>query len=133
MNTPKLRFHSIWFRLGLLGLLGLGVLALWPYKLDNSLPHWSDKALHVLAYMVIAGWFFQIYHQNWQRIMIALTLFAFGFGIELLQYFSPIRNASIPDLFANLVGLGAAWLLCLTPLQRTLIFFETRLLRTTRT
>lgn len=127
MDQDQLRYSHLWFRVGIIGLLSISVMALWPYQLHDSLPRWTDKALHAGAYVVLAGWFFLVYQRGWQRWLIAGSLFSFGFAIELAQYFSPVRDASLFDLVANVSGIGVAWLICLTPLRRTLHVIETRL------
>ena len=91
MQYTPLRFRRLWLWLGILGLGVLSILALWPYQMDQGLPRWTDKAVHAAAFMIIAAWFFQIYHQHTQRLALGLILFTVGFAIELAQYYSPPR------------------------------------------
>jgi VanZ family protein len=67
-----------------------------------------DKVNHVFAFAVLgllglAGW-----PLRWRMVVIGLV--AYGCGIEVLQSFTPTRQADWHDVLADLVGmmLGAA-------------------------
>jgi VanZ family protein len=69
-------------------------------KVENA-----DKLQHLLAFFVLA-WLlnrsFPDISWGWNQILL---LFAYGFLIEIIQYFIPYRFFSIWDLVANSVGL----------------------------
>lgn len=127
-SASALRYQKQWIQLGIAGLVALAVIALWPYKLDAA-PLGTDKLLHISAYVVIASWFFQIFHENRRRLFIFLLLICYGIAIESAQHFAPMRSASVGDLAANTIGLLIGWALCQTPFQFTLQRFERHLLK----
>lgn len=127
MPNPALRYKSLWLQLGIAGLVTLAVIALWPYRLDASAPVWTDKVLHISAYIVASGWFFQIFHQTKERLFVFAGLLLYGLCIEGAQHFAPMRSTSFLDLVANMSGVLIGWMLCLTPLQFILQNIDQRL------
>ncbi|MFN3535113.1 MAG: VanZ family protein [Desulfatiglandales bacterium] len=65
-----------------------------------------DKVEHLMAYAVLS---FLLMRTGWKGMGLILSIgisFAFGTGLEILQYYHPPREASIGDVLSN--GLGSA-------------------------
>lgn len=113
----ELRFRSHWQIGGVLLLIvALAVsmmpeIPLWP---DNPLDsfEFSDKALHILAFLSLAVWFSGQYARRsyWR---FAIGLLAFGAFIELLQGMTTYRAAEWLDLYADGVGIALGLLVAL--------------------
>tara|TARA_R110001583_G_scaffold179638_2_gene336512 strand:+ start:12855 stop:13229 length:375 start_codon:yes stop_codon:yes gene_type:complete len=73
-----------------------------------------DKFLHFFAYFLLTlSWLITFINKlNQQRkvVIIVVTVFAYGIIIEALQgALTTYRQAELLDLFANFIGIGAAW------------------------
>jgi glycopeptide antibiotics resistance protein len=110
-----LRYGNIWFGGGIL--LMLIVLystvtpgGLMPSFLDLMPSFLSDKALHLLAFMVLMVWFCGVFRLRLSPL-VALTLLAFGIGIELIQSLLPYRSAEVADAMFDFGGILLGWAL----------------------
>ncbi|MBE9563646.1 MAG: hypothetical protein IMF17_00270, partial [Proteobacteria bacterium] len=71
--VPDLRLRFLWLAIG----YGLVVLVVYlsltsqPVDLELNVPY-EDKFFHALAYFTLMAWFSQIYHDRFQRNMIAV-------------------------------------------------------------
>lgn len=65
----------------------------------------ADKVLHALAFFLLAFLLNRSSSSTTKRIRNILSLLAFGVLIEILQYFTGYREASIGDVLADLVGI----------------------------
>lgn len=65
-----------------------------------------DKLQHVAAFLVLA-WLLDLSVQRRARARQVGVLIAWGAAIEAIQHTLPYRHASIPDLFADAVGVAA--------------------------
>ena len=78
-----------------------------------------DKLAHAIAFaalMLLGG----LAHRNSIALAwIALLLFLYGAGIELVQHFLPSREFSLEDMLANGIGILLMWPL-VAPLGRLL-------------
>lgn len=85
---------------------------------DTFDSYW-DKFLHVVCWFVLLGSLKLpcILRENFWKI--ALGLFAYSFGIEVLQHFMPPRTFSLWDAFAN--GLGVSMAFALTIVLEPLV------------
>ena len=122
---PVLRFRLVWLVIGYL-LVGLVVylsLTSTPVDMDLSLPY-EDKFFHALAYFVLMFWFAQIYHDGFQRNVIALVLVCMGVVLEYLQSFDPARISDFSDMVANSTGVVLGFALALTRVKYGLVSFE---------
>jgi VanZ family protein len=86
----------------------------------------SDKMLHFLAYMVLMWWFVMAWRGRREWAWGAM-LVAAGIVLEWLQGIMGTRLMEAGDMVANAIGVGLGWLLCRTPLARTLSWVEARL------
>jgi hypothetical protein len=70
----------------------------------------SDKLGHLLAYGLLMFWFAQIYASKKIRTFHAIGFLAMGFGLEILQGMSGLREYDVLDMLANAAGVAAGWL-----------------------
>ncbi len=91
-------------------------------------PGHSDKLYHFLAYMVLMGWWLQLFQQRISRLILALVFIAMGVGIEVMQSYHPLRYFDVWDMLANTSGVVLAWLLGFTVFDQALYFVERRCL-----
>lgn len=73
----------------------------------------ADKYGHTLAYFVLSlAWLYALYHHRKYKILLFTGLVAYGIIIEVLQgTVTTYRKADIYDVFANTLGIFAAFLL----------------------
>ena len=97
-----------WRVLFVLALVGCTVLALVPMSHSGEWLAQADKLRHVLAFATLgfiglrAGWC--------TSAGFALLLLGYGVAIELAQSFTPSREASLGDVWADAAGIALALL-----------------------
>ncbi len=64
---------------------------------------WNDKFLHLIVFAVLYFGGLQAY--SGQAFRLFWGLLAFGAGIEIVQAYTPWRQAEIADLVADIAGL----------------------------
>jgi glycopeptide antibiotics resistance protein len=69
-------------------------------------------------------WFAQIYHDKFQRNMIALVFVLMGITLEYLQSFDAVRFFEIGDMLANTSGVALGLYLSLTSAKNGLLKIE---------
>ncbi len=128
---PGQRYRRLWFALGLVLALVVLVLSLMPSRFLRE-PHWGDKVNHMLAYIVMTGWFCGLYARSrWATVVLALV--AYGVAVEGLQTVTPFgRSGDWRDLVANAVGITIGLLVSWAGLAAWPRWIETRLLRAER-
>ena len=94
-----------------------------PINVKVGLP-FVDKFFHAFAYFVLMVWFAQLYHDKFQRYMIALILIIIGVVLEYLQSFDAARMSEFADMVANTTGVVLAFSLTLTRAKNCLISIE---------
>ncbi len=122
---PDLKLRFFWLALGY-GLVMLVVflsLTSNPVTLDLDFKN-QDKVFHALAYFALMAWFAQIYHDKFQRNMIALVFVFMGIALECLQSFNPNRYFDLADMLANAVGVAIGFSLALTGAKNILVKLE---------
>ncbi len=78
------------------------VVAILPQDSAPTLPALSDKAHHVIAFLVLGLLLRFAYHINvWYGLLI---LVGFGIFIEFSQYFTPNRVPESKDVLADFIG-----------------------------
>jgi VanZ family protein len=122
LNAGHLRFHRLWLGLGLLMVAAIFYFSLTAPVLHTK-GHW-DKLFHLLAYLLVTGWFAQLYPKLWMRLLIGLLFALMGVLIEFLQSFHPLRYLDVADMLANSVGVIIALALVETWLGSMLANFE---------
>jgi VanZ family protein len=85
---------------------------------------YEDKVYHAFAYFVLMFWFAQIYHNRFQRNMIAMVLVFMGIMLEYLQSFNASRFSELGDFLANATGVALGFSLALTSAKNWLIKIE---------
>ena len=98
---PAYRYRRQFRLLFVVALIAIYILALLPQAQAPQL-HWSDKASHVFAFMVL-GFLLRLGYRvsYWQSL---LWLIAYGVFIEFSQYFTPDRSAELADIGADMIG-----------------------------
>ncbi len=123
--SPDLKFRFIWLAIGYALVFFVVYLSLTsvPVDMGMSIP-FMDKVYHTLAYFVLMAWFVQIYHDKFQRNMIALVFVVMGITLEYLQSFDPARFSEISDMVANTSGVALGLYLSLTGAKNCLLKIE---------
>jgi len=125
-NLRPIPYARFWRNAGHVLLLLALAAALLPAPSGIGRVAFGDKLLHASAFAFLMLWYAQIYADARDRRHLALGLFAFGLGIELLQSLVPYRSADIWDLVADSVGVVLGALLACTRLGSLFSRFETR-------
>ena len=100
MLRHPLKLIRLWYALGCLLLLAVMVASLMPAP-DIGV---SDKASHLLTYLVLSGWFSLLARNRMILAWSILGLLLYGMLIEWLQGMTGYRYAEWGDVLAN--GLG---------------------------
>ena len=124
-TSSRLRLYLLWYGLGALMLLLVGVLSLAPVPEIGV----DDKLAHTVTYFILSGWFSLLAPHRMALGWTFAGLVAYGMAIELLQGMTTYRFAEWGDVLANGTGIAAGMLLYLTPLPRVLRFVDRNLAR----
>ena len=123
----ELKYFRWWLALGWLIVAAVIFLSLLS-KVPVHIPvQFSDKIGHVIAYMVLMGWFVQLFQSRGVLIVHALLLIGMGVGLEFAQEYRS-RHFEYADMVANTVGVLFGLLLFFTPMRSLLQRFEGRFL-----
>jgi len=129
MNHLKnLKYIKTWFALGLLWVLIVISVSLYPSPPDLSPITFGDKIVHSLSYFFLMFWFLQMIKVQ-AEIFTALMLITIGVMIEILQGLSGYRTFDFYDMLANLIGVLMAWQLRHTRFVGMLSKFESQVSR----
>ena len=122
---PDLKWRFLWLAIGYALVVTVVFLSLTstPVELELSFPY-EDKVFHILAYFVLMAWFSQIYHDKFQRNMIAMVFVFMGAGLEYLQGLDPNRYFEFADMAANTIGVALGFLVAVTAAKNVLLRFE---------
>lgn len=104
----KLIKYSVLTFLLILLLLGIKV-ATMPLKFPEGL-HLNDKVIHIVVFFSFALIIDLVTSREPFWLWKGLPLVVYGFGVEVLQYFSPDRSFSLLDGLADMVGVLLYWL-----------------------
>ncbi len=123
--VPDLKLRFLWLAIGYALVLLVVFLSLSsdPVELEMDFPD-QDKFFHALAYFGLMAWFAQIYHDKFQRNMIALVFIFMGVTLEYLQSFDPNRYFEYADMVANSVGVALGFVVALTGAKNILLKLE---------
>ena len=123
--NPVLKLRGFWLMTGyaLVGLVVYLSMTSSPLKLDIEFLY-QDKLFHALAYFALMFWFAQIYHEVFQRRMLAVIFVFQGLLMEYLQSMDPARSAELADMLANTVGVILAFFLTRRTLGLILVKIE---------
>lgn len=121
---PYLKLRFIWLAFGY-GLVMMVVqLSITSTPIQGPDIPYQDKFFHALAYFTLMAWFAQIYHDKFQRNMLAVVFVFMGFAMEYLQSFDPNRFAEVGDMVANTFGVALGFILTRNTLKNVLVNFE---------
>ena len=124
-KPARLRLVAVWYQLGALMLLVVGIASLLPMP-DTGV---NDKLSHTLVYIVLAAWFGLLADNRVALLWTGAGLFAYGILIEMLQWMTSFRFAEAADVAANLAGIVIGLLVYFTPLRRILAAIDRLLAR----
>jgi len=128
MNTkacPELKLRFLWIATGYVLVVLVVFLSLTSNPVDTGLSFpYEDKLYHAFAYFTLMFWFSQIYHDSFQRNMIAVVFIFMGFTLEYLQSFDPKRFAELGDMVANTAGVVLGLLMALSGAKNILLKIE---------
>lgn len=122
---PNLKFRFLWLAIGYALVLFVIYMSLTSHPIDTGhyFPY-EDKFYHALAYFSLMAWFAQIYHDRFQRNMIALVFILMGATLEYLQSYDPNRMFEYADMAANFSGVMLGMLLAFTAGKNVLLRLE---------
>ena len=101
--AEQLRYRRLWLAAGW-GVVGAIVwLSLTPAPPSLGVNLW-DKAQHYSAYLLLTGWFLQIYRSGAARLRVAAVSIALGAVLEVLQGLGGVRHFEFADMLANTLG-----------------------------
>jgi len=123
--VPDLKLRFLWLTIGyaLVALVVFLSLTSSPVDLELNFPY-EDKVFHALAYFTLMAWFSQIYHDRFQRNMIAVVFVLMGVTLEYLQSFDPNRYFEFADMIANSAGVALGFSIALTGAKNILLRVE---------
>ncbi len=127
-HLKNLKYIKTWFALGLLWVLIVIAVSLYPRPPDLSSIRFGDKIVHSLSYFLLMFWFLQIIKVQ-AEIFMVLMLISVGIMIEILQGLSGYRTFDIYDMLANSFGVILAWPLKNTSLVDLIDKLESQMMR----
>ena len=123
--VPDLKLRFLWLSIGY-GLVALVIylsLTSSPVDMETGLPY-EDKVFHAFAYFTLMAWFSQIYHDKFQRNVIAVIFVFMGMTLEYLQSFDANRYSEFADMIANTAGVALGFFMTLTGAKNILLRVE---------
>ena len=129
-SSSSLKFKPLWLVVGYALIAFVVHASLTTSPVDMGFNLW-DKYAHTLGYFVLMGWFVQIYHQPKTVVFWGIFFVSMGIGLEFLQELGGVRQFEVYDMMANTLGVVIAWLLSGTVFSRSLLFFESLLIKKT--
>jgi len=123
--VPDLKLRFLWLTIGYALVLFVVFLSLTSSPIDTGLNFpYEDKVYHAFAYFTLMFWFGQIYHDRFQRNMIAVVFVFMGITLEYLQSFDPNRMAEFADMAANTAGVALGLFLVFSNAKNILLRVE---------
>ena len=123
VSPPVLKLIKIWYLLGGLMLLMVGIASLMPAP-DIGV---NDKFSHLVTYFFLGGWFGLLAANRAILGWTIIGLIAYGILLELLQGMTVYRYAEWGDVLANASGTMAGILFYFSPLPRLLEYVDGKL------
>ena len=123
--VPDLKFRFFWLTIGYALVATVVFLSLTsaPVVLEMDIPY-QDNFFHAIAYFTLMAWFAQIYHDRFQRNMIAVVFVFMGMALEYLQGFDPNRYFEVADMVANSIGVALGFAVALSSAKNILLRVE---------
>ena len=131
--NEDLVLRRLWLKIGYFLVICVIVLTLIPdpyyvLGIDDLFENISDKVQHLFAYVMLMGWFTQIYHSKKNHLILATSFILMGVVLEFLQGLGQTRMFEVADMVANGIGVLLAWSVASTRCSNTLLYFERRVL-----
>ncbi len=124
-----LRYFNLWLILGWLLVITVCYLSLAPIPPDFDIKFkYIDKLEHFLTYLLLTGWFAQLYQTKRGRLFYLVFFILMGMLLEVLQGLGTVRVFEYSDMVANSAGVLIAWLITKGRLKNLLLYFETQLI-----
>ncbi len=117
-------YRHLWLTLGWLYVLLIIYGSLIRVPDVNIYLNHTDKFIHFFIYLVMVGWFIQLYRLISQRVIVLGAAIILGIVIEYLQGLTDYRSFDVLDVLANSMGATTAFLLAGTSLARLLSRFD---------
>ena len=118
-----------WLALWVLALVVVAVGSLLPPSALPEAPRVSDKLVHVAMYFVLMAAAVQLFASTRALLVAAFALAAFGLALEVAQgTLTTTRMFEWGDVLANTLGVVLGLGLAATPLARSLLWLERRVL-----
>lgn len=99
-------YRPLWLALGWLLVAAVWWVSLTPSPVETGIDQ-GDKIGHLLAYFCLMAWWGQLDPRHLRLLGLFMLM---GLLLEGLQGLSPVRQPSLPDLFANATGALLGWL-----------------------
>jgi len=115
----QIALFKISTRTTILVLMALGA---WVAAIQIDFPetvNWIDKVIHVVVFFGFAVLMDLATSRKPFWLWKGLPLVVYGLGIELMQYFIPIRDFSWLDLMANITGIAVYFII-----KRIVVFYD---------
>lgn len=87
-----------------------------------------DKLEHFLTYLLLTGWFAQLYQTKQSRLFYLIFFILMGMLLEVLQGLGTVRIFEYSDMVANSAGVLMAWLITKGKLKNIMLAFESKFL-----
>jgi VanZ family protein len=123
---PDLKLRFLWLAIGYLLVFFVVYESITsnPIDLGLNMPL-KDKLYHVIAYFSLMAWFAQIYHDRFQRNMIAVVFVFMGVLLEYIQLdFTEDRMFEYADMLADCIGIALGLALSMTKARNVLVRLE---------
>jgi len=88
-HRPYLKLRSLWLAIGYALVFFVVYQSIASHPIQVADFPYQDKVFHALAYFTLMAWFAQIYHDKFQRNMIALVLFLWDWRWNTFRVSSP--------------------------------------------
>ena len=98
-----LRYPRVWWAIGLLLVGGVVLGSLLPSSVIRAVTL-SDKIMHAGAYCLLMLWFSGLYRRS-RHWVVALSLAALGFTLDVAQTATVSRSFEFGDVSANVGGI----------------------------
>jgi len=123
----ELKYKPLWLTVGFAMVLFVVYASLTAHPPGMDGFELSDKAMHLIGYFGLMGWFLQIYQNKKMQKILAAIFISMGVGLEFLQDLGGVRFFELNDMLANTAGVLLAWALIKTPFPKLLYYFESKI------
>jgi len=121
------RFQKLWQFIGVFLVAFIVTISLM-HKPPAIIPpfKFADKVGHFMAYLILMGWYVQLFRGTAQRVLLVVLFIGMGVGLEVIQGMGGVRFFEWADALANSLGAIAGFLLGRTGFQYWLQRFESK-------